>query len=456
MADLSITPVATQIRPVPQMSLADMVGLARGVQAYQQAQQINPVELATAQQQLSRLQQLTPEEIKRAAAEAMVAEKTAQPRIETAQSAAKTAATQLNTAQLENLQKQQANFSRESLKLLNRETLTPTDINDFLTKTLTNAGANEQIINQAKSEVPQSGSTAQMKAWLARHSLNSLTAEAQLERLFPSAQMMATGAELKPVTMGSPFLAMQPPGTAAGTSTDIGLPPTTQVVTPTGQTQYLGPLSQRGAAAPAGPLVSGLGPQQTAGLTGAGQVAAQDWQSTYNEGRDAGPRIATFQNIKKLVPESFTGVGAEKKQFASGLAQAVGIPLNVLEASSTEELAKNTKILQLAGGNTDAARQIAELANPNTKMTKEGILRVTNQLIGIEKLKQARSNFLQPFAADAAQYQQKASQFNQVADPRLFQEANAEDVAKMKAAMSPAERQAFGEKVRLARQLGVI
>lgn len=453
MADISITPVATQIRPVQPMSLADMVGLARGMQAYQQAQQINPVELQTAQQQLSRLQQLTPEEVKRAQIEANVAEKTAQPRIETAQSAASTAATQLNTAQLENLQRQQANFSRESLKLLNRETLTPTDINDFLTKTLTNAGANQQIINQAKSEVPQTGSTAQLKAWLARHSLNSLSAEAQLERLFPSAQMLATGAEFKPITMGSPFLAVQQPGTTAGPSTDVGLPPTTQVVTPAGQTQYIGPLSQRPAA---GPLVSGLGPQQTAGLTGAGQVAAQDWQSTYNEGRDAGPRIATFQNIKKLVPESFTGVGAEKKQFASGLAQAVGIPLNVLEASSTEELAKNTKILQLAGGNTDAARQIAELANPNTKMTKEGILRVTNQLIGIEKLKQARSNFLQPVAADAAQYQQKAAQFNQVADPRLFQEATPEDVAKMKAAMSPAERQAFGEKVRLARQLGII
>ena len=50
MADLSITPVATQIRPVPQMSLADMVGLARGVQAYQQAQQINPIEVQSAQQ----------------------------------------------------------------------------------------------------------------------------------------------------------------------------------------------------------------------------------------------------------------------------------------------------------------------------------------------------------------------------------------------------------------------
>ena len=50
MADLSLTPVATQIKPVPQMSIADMVGMARGAQAYRQAEQINPLELQQKQQ----------------------------------------------------------------------------------------------------------------------------------------------------------------------------------------------------------------------------------------------------------------------------------------------------------------------------------------------------------------------------------------------------------------------
>ena len=51
MADLSVTPVATQIKPVPQMSLADMIGVARGAQAFRQAEQINPLELQQKQQQ---------------------------------------------------------------------------------------------------------------------------------------------------------------------------------------------------------------------------------------------------------------------------------------------------------------------------------------------------------------------------------------------------------------------
>jgi hypothetical protein len=163
-----------------------------------------------------------------------------------------------------------------------------------------------------------------------------------------------------------------------------------------------------------------------------------------------------FQNIKKLVPESFTGVGGERKKFLSGLAQAVGIPANILETSSTDELAKNTKLLQLAGGNTDAARGIAELANPNTKMTKEGILRVTDQLIGMEKMKEAKARYLQPYSQDAAKYQQAMQNFNQVADPRLFQEMSAAEVAKLKASMSDAQKAELSQRVKIAKQLGIL
>ena len=53
MADLSVTPVATQIKPVPGMSLGDMINVARGAQQYQQAAQINPLALQQ-QQQLTR------------------------------------------------------------------------------------------------------------------------------------------------------------------------------------------------------------------------------------------------------------------------------------------------------------------------------------------------------------------------------------------------------------------
>ena len=58
----------------PQMSLGDMLNLARGAQAYQQAQQLNPVQLETAkleqqskQQALNQAQQMNPLQLKEAA-----------------------------------------------------------------------------------------------------------------------------------------------------------------------------------------------------------------------------------------------------------------------------------------------------------------------------------------------------------------------------------------------------
>ena len=49
MADLRIEPVGAQIQPVQPMSLAQMVDMARGAQAYQQAQQMNPLAIQKAQ-----------------------------------------------------------------------------------------------------------------------------------------------------------------------------------------------------------------------------------------------------------------------------------------------------------------------------------------------------------------------------------------------------------------------
>ena len=78
----------------PITSAAEMLNMAAQAQALQQARALNPVQLQTAQQQLTRLQALTPEEVKRAQAEARVAEETAAPRIEAARSQSARAATE--------------------------------------------------------------------------------------------------------------------------------------------------------------------------------------------------------------------------------------------------------------------------------------------------------------------------------------------------------------------------
>jgi len=50
MADFTVPMLGTEVKPVPQTSLSDMLNIARGAQQYQQAQQINPLELQAKQQ----------------------------------------------------------------------------------------------------------------------------------------------------------------------------------------------------------------------------------------------------------------------------------------------------------------------------------------------------------------------------------------------------------------------
>lgn len=82
-----------QVQPVRQSSLADMLTMARGAQAYQQEQQINPLELRAKQMQVEQAAAVNPLELAQKEAESRVATQTAAPRIARAGSEAETAAT---------------------------------------------------------------------------------------------------------------------------------------------------------------------------------------------------------------------------------------------------------------------------------------------------------------------------------------------------------------------------
>lgn len=133
MADLSLTPVGNQIKPVPQMSLADIMNVARGAQAYQQAQQMNPLQLQ--QQQ----------------AETALAQGTLQPKITAAEQAAKTSEIGTQSAQMDFAQKMFSGIAHGQISLINNptvikaekhpESLTEADKQALLTETLNNAQA---------------------------------------------------------------------------------------------------------------------------------------------------------------------------------------------------------------------------------------------------------------------------------------------------------------------------
>jgi hypothetical protein len=204
------------------------------------------------------------------------------------------------------------------------------------------------------------------------------------------------------------------------------------------------------------PMVTGLAPQIASTIGANTGIANKDWEDTYNASKEAQPRIAIFQNIKKIAPEGFTGVGAERKKLAAGILNAAGIDAYTAENTATDELAKNTRLLALAGGNTDAARAMAEIANPSGKMTLQAIKEVSDQMIGVERLKEKRAEYLGQFRNDPVKYQEKSQLFNQFADPRIFQEMTAEQVAKLKASMSKQDIADMSRKIQQAKMLGII
>jgi hypothetical protein len=185
------------------------------------------------------------------------------------------------------------------------------------------------------------------------------------------------------------------------------------------------------------------------------EVASQDIKETLNLAKGAENRVAIFQNIKRLAPEAFTSTGGGRKELVSGIAQAIGMDVYTLEKTATDELAKSSALLTLTGGNTDMARMIAESANPNKKMTKDAIIQMSNQLIGAERMNQAKAKLLEN-VTDVNEYNKKLQTWNKINDFRIFQETTPEEVKKLKASMSIKDQKEMSDKIALARQLGLL
>ena len=482
MADFNIKPIGTEVRPVQGASLADMVNVARGAQQYQQALQINPLELQQKQQatrtgqialgveeqkDIERknvmtllsdpskftknnrldLDVLTPELMKIAPLTGPTVLQ-GLTTLTNAQTTADSAASGLNQADRE--------LIAQPMSLLGRAGITdPKAYAKIIKETIDQNKNNPRLAALGNSYLTQLefADPKQLPDIAIRASQNLLSAAQAQTALAPQAGTMTTGAQIFP-TVTTPAVGGMLPRIQMGAQplADVELPPSTEVVSPTGEKRLLGPMSQRGTT----PLTTGLGAAQSELLKAGGATISADLATTIKEGGEAPGRVAIFQNIKKFAPDAFTGVGGQRKELAAGILNAIGIPAYEAEKISTEQLAKNSALLTLAGGNTDAARALAEVATPNKKLDEKAILAIADQMIGIENMKIAKANYLTPVQNDATQYGQRKLQFDQIADPRIFQEMTAQDVAKLKASMSAAEQAELTRKIRLARQMGII
>ena len=463
------TAVATGIRPAEGMKLSDIMSMASNAQTLQQAKQLNPLQLEKAQIELNQIRETSPLTIRQQEAATKLAEGTLNPKIKTAESEAETAETGSKSAAIKFATEQSKGITSSLTALINDPTVIaaekdPKAVNvDELAKKARQHGmerAKDLGIPEDKAEqltapyiVEATKNPANFRQFLKSKLLSFLDSHAQLTGMAPTGIAVSTGAGGGTAST-NPF-SEYPVGTAIPGTTFVNqLPPTTIVANPQGGTNYLGAPTQSGQSTT--PVPASLPAPQQALLAGAGEVVANDWKDTSAKGAAAANTIGTLQNIKKYATDAFTGVGGARKALAAGIANSIGISVYDAEKTATDVLAKNANLLALTGGNTDAARALAEASNPNAKMNLDAIRIATDQLIGLEKLKTAKYNFLAPVKDDAIQYQQKLQQFNSVADPRIFQEMTPAEVKKLKSSMSAAAQKELGDKIRLAKQLGII
>ena len=344
--------------------------------------------------------------------------------------------------------------------------MTPEDLKQHIVDKMTNAGAKPDAINKMTADVPEKleydkYGVSNIDKFIVGKAQSVLSMPEQMASKFPAPTMVQTGQKLTPVATANPALTGVQPGTQQGEGVQMELPPTTPTMVG-GVQGYVGVMPEQKP----GFIQSGPGMGQTQAVGGTVDVINKDWADTQSQAANASRDIGVLQNIKQLAPGAITGVGADRKQFLAGLAGSLDMSVEQMEKTSTDLLAKNANMLGLTGGNTDAARALAEAANPNIHMTPEAIQHAADQVIAQRKLAVIKQNFLAQHKLQADQnpkdmgrsYTQALQQFNKIADPRVLQlpTMSEADQRAMIKAMPPAEQKEFIKKVQAAQHLGWI
>jgi hypothetical protein len=456
-------PVFTDYPTTKQTSLGDLIGGISNIQNFQQQQQLMPLQLEKAQLELERQRQTQNPEIARIQSLSRQQLGIEKPAITLQEQLAEQALTTTEKQRYELNAQQQEHMDTELGSVIPDPRVTnaskdPEAAKEAileLRKRLTGRGLKETTV---EAHLRPYLDLIEKKPEALSQALTNVVNRGQNAQQFAQANQAPTQVTTNTATNLVPVSPFQP---NRPTQVFPQLPgPSTEEVAQEGNpyglpvgTKFIPPVGARQTNAP---IVKELATSVTAPIEQANTFFKTDWNKTVEEATQAVPRKAVLQNIKKLAPESFTGVGGARKELAVGVANALSIPYLEAEKTATDELRKNSTLLAIAGGNTDLARQMAEAANPNNKMNEQAIKNVVDQLIGAENMKTARFQYLSKFKNDPATYQQKSAEFTPFMDSRLYQEMSKQEVEKLKASMSPADRKEIGDKIREARRLGII
>jgi hypothetical protein len=186
-----------------------------------------------------------------------------------------------------------------------------------------------------------------------------------------------------------------------------------------------------GAPAAAPPLGAA-----TSAEKGAGNLQdelSKKWTDLNAANQQAQSTVSYLQNIKQLATKAAVGPQSDRLNYVNGLLSLAGSEKATDAVTANDLLNKYsnqiTARLSAGGMGTDSARAILQSAYPNAHMTPAAINEAADNLIGAQQMTQAKARILAPLrnAGDPQAYNSTELQFDQNADPRIFQYANIKD-----------------------------
>jgi hypothetical protein len=199
MADFNFSDVASKVQPPPQMSLADMVNLARGAQAYQQAGQINPLALRQQLAETEFAEQQKPQLLRQSAVATKLAEETLDPKIKQQLAQTLLAETQAKSGQLKlSGEKLQNVLNISSARASDREVLGLSQL--ALSQDSKTASEAKKRLHQLNAEDFQTAIKSGLSVPEALEAFGHITAKIdtapnQLPNLYQNATRIGTGAQ---------------------------------------------------------------------------------------------------------------------------------------------------------------------------------------------------------------------------------------------------------------------
>ena len=197
------------------------------------------------------------------------------------------------------------------------------------------------------------------------------------------------------------------------------------------------------------------------GLTG-------HWKDLSDASSRANTAITQLQNIRMYAKQAILGTESGRLSYLNGILALGGIGAADTAKEASDALDKNRSqlisTLRLGAGQagTDAFQTISDAATPGRQMNIGALNDAVDQLISQQRLNQAKTNFLSPYAntaaRDPASFGKAELAFDNAADPRAFQLSSMapDDAKAYLAKMPPDQKRELMTKVQQLEKMGAL